>query len=145
MTPQEISDAIDATFLAYSNGDLDGFANCFAEDLHYEDTSGPPIEGRQAFKDYAQGWFNACSDRRMRPVRKIISGHEAAVELHLTGTHNGAPMYGIEPTGARIDFHFATTMKLEAGAVTELKAWYNPLTTMQAVGLVGDLPNRPTG
>jgi ketosteroid isomerase-like protein len=145
MTPKEVSAAIDGAFLAYSNGDFDGFVNCFAEDLHYADTGGgPPIEGRAAFRDYALGWFNACSDRRIVPLRKIISGNEAAVELHHTGTHDRAPMYGLEPAGAKIDFHFAATLRLEGGQVTELKAWYSPLSTMQAIGLLGELPNRPT-
>ena len=146
MTPKEIGDAIDAAFLAYSSGDLEGFVNSFAQDFHYEDTGGgPPIKGRDGFREYASGWFNACSDGRIQPTRKIIAGNEAAVELHLTGTHDGGPMYGKSATGARLDYRFAVTMRFGSGEVTELKAWYSPVSAMQAVGVLGELPTRPTG
>ena len=144
MSPNEISDAIDAMFAAYSAGDLDGFAAGTAEDLHYEDSGGgEPLNGRDAFKEYASGWFNACSDGKLQPTRKIISGDEVGLEMHFTATHDRGPLYGVGPTGKRVDFKFAITLRMRNGEVSELKAWYNPMTAMQAVGVLGDLPTRP--
>ena len=145
MDPNEISAAIDRMFAAYGAGDLDGFAAGVAEDVHYQDTGGgPPLSGRAAFRDYAAGWFDACSGGRLVPVRKIISGDEAAVEMRFAATHDRGPLYGVAPAGKRIEFDFAVTLRFtEKGEVSELKAWYSPLAPMQAVGLVGALPVRP--
>ena len=144
MNAEEMSAAIDRMFAAYSAGDLDGFVAGVAEDMHYEDTGGgPPLTGRVAFRDYASGWFNACSDGVLQPVRKIISGNEAALEMRFTATHDRGPLYGVAPTGKRFEFNFAITLRFSGGEVSELKAWYSPLVPMQTVGLVGDLPGRP--
>lgn len=144
MNADEMSAAIDRMFAAYSAGDLDGFVAGVAEDMHYEDTGGgPPLTGRAAFRDYASGWFKACSDGVLEPVRKIISGNEAAVEMRFSATHDRGPLYGVAPTGQRFAFAFAITLRFADGEVSELKAWYSPLVPMQAVGLVGDLPGRP--
>ena len=143
MQANEIERLIDQTFAAYSAGDMDGFVSGMAEDMHYEDNSGGPLEGRQAFRDYASGWMNASSDGSLTPTRKIISGDEAAVELHYEGTHDQGEMFGLAPTGKHFSFNFVTTLRFASGKLCELKAYYNPITTMQAIGVVGDLPTTP--
>ena len=144
MHAEEMSAAIDRMFAAYSAGDLDGFVAGVAEDMHYEDTGGgPPLTGRAAFRDYASGWFEACSDGVLAPTRKILSDNEAALEMRFTATHDRGPLYGVPPTGKRFEFSFAITLRFAGGEVSELKAWYSPLIPLQAVGLVGELPGRP--
>ena len=143
MKSTEIAGLIDQTFAAYSAGDMDGFVAGMAEDMHYEDNSGGPLEGRAAFKDYALGWMNASSDGSLTPTRKIISGNEASAEMRFEGTHDQGEMFGIPATGTRISFDFVVTLRFDEGKLCELKAFYNPLTTMQAIGLVGELPTRP--
>ena len=144
MDAQAISDAIDKMFGAYSAGDLDGFAAGVAEDLHYEDNGGgPPLAGRAAFRNYASGWFDACSDGRLVPTRKIIAGDEVALEMRFTATHDRGPLYGVAATGNPFEFRFAITIRMKDGEVAELKAWFNPVTPMQAVGLLKELPTRP--
>ena len=144
MDRRETSAAIDRMFAAYTAGDLDGFVAGVAEDLRYQDTGGgPPLRGRAAFRDYASGWFDASSDGALVPLRKIISGDDAAVEMRFTATHDRGPLYGVPPTGRRFELDFAITLRFAKGEVSELKAWYSPLPPMQAAGLVGALPGRP--
>ncbi len=144
MNADEMCAAIDRMFAAYTAGDLDGFVAGVAEDMHYEDTGGgPALTGRAAFRDYASGWLDACSDGALVPLRKIVSGDEAALEMRFSATHDRGPLYGVAPTGKHIEFRFAITLRFAGGEVSELKAWYSPLVPMRAVGLVGDLPGRP--
>ena len=144
MNAAEMSAAIDRMFAAYSAGDLDAFVAAVAADMHYEDSGGgAALTGRAAFRDYASGWFDACSDGVLEPLRKIISGNEAALEMRFTATHDRGPLYGVPPTGKRFELDFAITLRFTGGEVSELKAWYSPLVPMRAVGLVGDLPGRP--
>ena len=144
MNADEMSAAIDRMFAAYSAGDLDGFvAGCARTCTTRTPAAGHPLTGRAAFRDYASGWFDACSDGVLQPVRKIISGDEAALEMRFTATHDRGLLYGVAPTGKRFELAFAITLRFRAGEVSELKAWYSPLGPLQAVGLVGDLPGAP--
>jgi ketosteroid isomerase-like protein len=145
MTRDEISQAIDSAFAAYSAGDLDGFVADFAPDMVYEDNSrAEPLYGRDAFKAYAAGWFDASSDGSIVPLRKIIEGGEAVAELRFEATHDKAPMYGVEATGTRFAFDFSIIASFADGKLTRLKAFYNPVPVMRALGVVGTLPSSPT-
>ncbi len=144
MEASEVSRLIDQTFAAYSAGDLDGFVAGMAEDMHYEDNSGGPLEGRAAFKKYASGWFNACSEGSLTPGRRIISEDEAAVEMHFEGTHDRADMFGVSASGTPLSFDFVVLLRFANGALCELKAFYNPATAWQALGILGELPTTPT-
>ena len=144
MDSNTISSLIDQTFAAYSAGDLDGFVSGMAKDMHYEDNSGGPLEGREAFKRYASGWFDACSDGTLRPGRRIITGGEAAVEMQFKGTHDRSEMFGVPASGAVIEFQFVVLLRFADGELCELKAFYNPATTWQALGILTDIPSTPT-
>lgn len=144
MQANEISRLIDQTFAAYSAGDLDGFVAGMAEDMYYEDNSGGPLKGRDAFKNYASGWFNACSNGTLTPGRKIISEDEAAVEMHFEGTHDRADMFGVSASDTSLSFHFVVLLRFTGGSLSELKAFYNPATAWQALGILGELPATPT-
>ena len=144
MDANEISRSIDQTFAAYTAGDLDGFVAGMAADMHYEDNSGGPLEGRDAFKRYASGWFDACSAGQLTPGRRIINNDEAAVEMHFQGTHDRADMFGVAASGTPLSFHFVVLLKFADGALCELKAFYNPAAAWQALGILGELPATPT-
>ena len=144
MESSEISNLIDQTFAAYSAGDLDGFVAGMAENMHYEDNSGGPLDGRDAFKNYASGWFNACSEGKLLPGRRIITGDEAAVEMRFEGNHDRADMFGVSASGTALSFDFVVLLRFADGALCELKAFYNPATAWQALGILGELPATPT-
>ena len=144
MDRDKMGQAIDRMFAAYSSGDLDGFVAGCATDMDYQDTGGgPPLKGRDAFRDYASGWFDACSDGVLKPVRKILGHDEAALEMRFTATHDRGLLYGVRPTGNQFEFDFAITLRFSGEFISELKAWYSPLAPMLAVGLIKDLPTRP--
>ena len=115
-----------------------------AENMHYEDNSGGPLDGRDAFKNYASGWFNACSEGKLLPGRRIITGDEAAVEMRFEGNHDRADMFGVSASGTALSFDFVVLLRFADGALCELKAFYNPATAWQALGILGELPATPT-
>lgn len=145
MTPERMSEAIDAAWAAFSDGDLDGFVAGCAEDVVYSDNAGQePLHGRDAFRRYAAGWFEASSDRRATPLRKTIGLSRIATEIHLEMTHDGAPLYGVAAAGARIAFDFAMIADFRDGRIARIVAYYNPASVMQDLGLAGGPPaNRP--
>ena len=144
MDADDIARAIDRTFAAYSAGDLDGFLANFAADLAYDDNARTePLHGREAFRTYVEGWLEASSDGTITPVRKIISGDQAAAVLRFECTHDLAPLYGVAATGARITFDFTILVRVADGQINCLDAFYNPFSVMQPLGLLGDLPTGP--
>lgn len=89
MTPERMSEAINAAWAAFSAGDLDGFVAGCAESIIYSDNAGQePLHGLDAFRGYASGWFEASSDRRSRPMRKTIDGCRVATEIRLGMTRS---------------------------------------------------------
>ena len=137
MTPEEMSDAIDAAWAAFSAGDLDGFVAGCAADVVYRDNAGQePLHGLEAFRAYASGWFEASSDRRAAAFRKTIGEGRVAAEVRLEMTHDGAPLYGAEAAGARIAFDFAMIADFRDGRISGIVAYYNPASVMRDLGLV---------
>ncbi|MDE0418931.1 MAG: nuclear transport factor 2 family protein [bacterium] len=145
MTPEEMSEAIDAAWAAFSAGDLDGFVAGCAEDIVYSDNAGEePLHGRDAFRRYASGWFEASSDRRATPLRKTIGGSRIVTEIRLEMTHDGAPLYGVAAAGARIAFDFAMIADFREGRIARIVAYYNPASVMRDLGLTSGAPaDRP--
>ncbi len=141
MTPERMSEAIDATWAAFSSGDLDGFVAGCAEDIVYHDNAGQePLHGLEAFRAYASGWFEASSDRRASAFRKTVGGDRVAAEVRLEMTHDGAPLYGFEAAGARIAFDFAMIADFEDGRIARIVAYYNPAGIMRDLGVLDGPP-----
>ena len=108
MDADTISKTIDDMYAAYSRGDLEGFVAPFADDVFLEENSeNEPVKGRAAF-DYIKGWINVSSDCRITPIRKLISGNEAVVEVHYEATHDRGEFFGLAPTDKRIVFDYVT-------------------------------------
>ena len=91
------------------------------------------------------GWIVASSDRSAEPFRKTIDGNRIATELRLELIHDRAPMYGVEPSGARVAFEFVMIADFANGEIIKIVAYYNPAAAFQALGLLGELPTTPGG
>ena len=60
-------------------------------------------QGTEAIRRYFEELFAACPDFRIEVERIVAEGATSVVQWHATGTFNGAPFLGIEPTGRRTD------------------------------------------
>lgn len=85
----------------YDQRDADVFAGCFTEDLLFEGSIGgteivEPVEGRGAFIEYLEGFWDEQPDQRrhlaMNPVVNDLDGESATVlsYLLLTTAEDGA-------------------------------------------------------
>jgi predicted SnoaL-like aldol condensation-catalyzing enzyme len=57
------------------------------------------LHGAEAMADYFTTLFAALPDFRMKVVAIAESGDDVFVHWHLTGTHTGGRVEGVEPTG----------------------------------------------
>ena len=135
MNIDEMTTMVDEMFEGFSNGDIDKFGVNLAPDIVYEESSEmPPIEGREAFKDYANLWIKCSSDRQLRPIHKLGSADEMVIQLHYAGTHDGDEMYGLPATGKQMYFDAALWLTFSDGKICKLKAFFNPLQLMGHIG-----------
>lgn len=135
MDADTISKTIDDMYAAYSRGDLEGFVASFADNVILEENSeNEPVKGRAAFKDTIKGWINVSSNCCTTPVRKLISGNEAVVEVHYEATHDRGEIFGLAPTGKRIVSDYVAWLSFEGDRIRSVKAFRNPLVLMRQIG-----------
>ena len=144
MSEKEIRAGIDAMWAAYNEKNADGFVGGAAEDLKVSFDGGPPrFHSRAEFRDYAKSMMSWSSDEKVDVVRTIISGNTAAVELHMTGTHDGVPLSGIpgrdisepvEATGAKVDIKWVIVGDFEKGKLQNLQVFFNPMVWLEQIG-----------
>jgi predicted ester cyclase len=60
------------------------------------------VRGPDAIAGYFQALFDALADFHMQIVALAESGDDVFVRWHLTGTHTGARVEGIDPTGRAV-------------------------------------------
>ena len=127
---------------AYNRHDIDGFVGFCAEDIAVRDVGGLVINSRVEFKDYVRAWFDFSTDVKVTVVRTIVDGSFAAAELHLEGTHNAAPLFGVEPTGLHLVNTWAIHVEIVDGLVGRLNIFSNAGLPAQ-LGIMAAPPVRP--
>ena len=136
--------ALEDMWDAYNQRDIDRWVGFCAEDVCVRDTGGLRIDSRAEFKDYVGAWFDCSSDAKVSVVRTIVEGNHAAAELRLEGTHDGAPLYGLEASGAHLDNTWTIHVELVDGLVQDLRIFNNPARFLEQLGIIEPLPVRPT-
>ena len=126
---------------AFNEKDLDRFASYLAEDLNVENLYGMRLDSRAEFEDYLQPLFAMSTDARIAVEHTIVEGEHAAAELHMRATHDGASVYGVEPSGKAIELRWTIHVELAESKVKRIKIFSNPLTILEQLGLSEGLPS----
>ncbi len=70
-------------------------------------------------------------------VERVVGDDEAAVvQWRSTGTFDGAPFLGIEPTGGRIELRGVDIMQIEDGLIARNTIYYDGAAFARAVGML---------
>ena len=143
MSKQDLERLDDLGIGAWENHKPDAFAELFADDFVLKDLTVPePIRTREAVVAYAQAWFTAFPDLRMRRTNRVVGEDSLAAEVEFTGTNTGPLAMGsmvIPPTGKSVVGHGSYFVRVSDGKVTEFSA--NP----DAAGLMVQLGLMPQG
>ncbi len=140
MSIEENLQRVDAGIEAFNDRDLDRFVGLRAESVVRHTPALPePIKGREALREFLQGFFVAFPDGHVEKVRSFGQGDWAIVELTFTGTHTG-PLPGpggtaIPATNKAVRLPYAIVVKSEGGEVTEEHEYYDQLGFMAQLGL----------
>lgn len=135
--------------------DPDAMAAMVGEDVVEEFVVLDTLHGREALRSFFEELFTAVPDSSFE-VEAIhdVDDTTAIGQWHLTGTFEGGPFQGIEPTGEPLDFRGIDVLEFEDrttpdGGEERLLAhntiYYDGLTFARQIGLLPDedsLPDR---
>ena len=119
VSPDRISRAVRAYFLAIRAMDAEAFANTFAEDGTTQDPVGaPPIKGRDGIRDFLESICKNFKSVSLDEESIFVAGNGAAVKW--TGK-------GISSSGKEVRFEGIDVFEVNAeGKIQNVWAYWNP-------------------
>ncbi len=123
----DIDETIDEMFAAFSRGDVEAFTDPISETVIYQEDGQPDVRGKNGFTQIASGFILASSKGKVTPLRKVIHGNQAVIELFYEGVHDQGELYGLKPTGREIAFGWALWLVFDDdGEIVQMKVFYDP-------------------
>ena len=99
---------------------LDLVDELLATDLRFRGSRGAVLEGRDAFRAYAEATRRGFPDWHNEVDELLVEGDRVAARLTWSGTSTG-PFEGREATGARVRYVGAAFFRVASGAIAT--AW----------------------
>jgi steroid delta-isomerase-like uncharacterized protein len=94
------------------------------------------LRGREEIKDFFRGVFAAMPNAETSCLRVVAAETSAAVEWRMTGTFDGEPFQGVDPTGKPIDVRGLDLIEIEDGLIVRNTAYYDNMAYARQVGLM---------
>ena len=92
--------------------------------------------GADEIAAYFEEAFAALPDWHMEVVDLVEQGDHVFVQWHLTGTHTGGPVQGIEPTGRRIELDGMDHFVMRDGKTASNFIVFDQLQWARQVGFI---------
>lgn len=118
-----------------SGRDIDGILELCADDV----TLIWPIdvfEGKGQVRQALEELYRAFPDFDREADRVIVGDGEAAVEFRATGTFEGGPFGGYEPTGKGGTLHGSEVLTIEEGEFARIRVYYDQMEFAREVGVL---------
>ena len=132
MSEENIRVARDAAE-AFRRGDLDAWAQCFADDIDYRAVEGAPddhgpIHGKDALRAYVQDWQDTFDDFVSEPVELIDASEDDVVAvIRISGR---AKLSGVET-----DLTYAAVYTFRDGKIALGREYWTREEALEAAGL----------
>src|SRR5512132_2080467 len=94
------------------------------------------LRGRDELRDYFTSLFAAIPDAQTTITRLVAGEQSCAVEWRLEGTLSGAPLMGIEPTGAHVEIRGLDLIELEDDQIVSNTAYFDGMSIARQIGLL---------
>ena len=96
-----------------------------------------PVEGIDAYGEYAATMMGAFPDVTGEIHEIIVSGDRVTGRWTIAGTHEG-DLFGIEPTGESIEIEGIALFRMEDGRIAEKRYRQDDLGMLEGLGAVED-------
>lgn len=97
------------------------------------------MQGPDLYRALASGTRNVFPDMTFTIEDMLVAEERIALRWTMTGTHEGEPMFGVEPTGQEIELTAIEINRFEGGKLIETWTQSDQLGLMQQLG--GDSPD----
>src|SRR5262249_46177214 len=93
---------------AWNAHDVEQALAIFPDEVVWHDVSSPqPFSGKDAIRQYLQGWFSAFPDIKITVTNRVVTDDQVAAEIDFVGTNTGALQFApgapaIPATGRKV-------------------------------------------
>ena len=140
MSRADVERIDDQGIAAWDSHDADAFADLMADDFAWTDLTLPePMRTKDEARQYAQAWFTAFPDMRIKETNRIVTDDAVAVELEFTGTNTGPmTMAGreIPPTGKTVLGKGAYFARIKDGKIVQYNTHPDVAGLMMQLGFM---------
>lgn len=127
-------------FAAWDAGDPEAIAAFFADDFTttYTAWTGDEVTVEPAaVTDWIAGWLDVIADMTHEVHTLVAEDDQVMAQITYRGLHAGE-LFGIEPTGTRVEVDEYLRFRIEAGQIVELDWLGDDLGLLRQLGV--DLP-----
>jgi steroid delta-isomerase-like uncharacterized protein len=126
---------------AWNAHDAERAAAIFPDDIVWQDTGSPqPMHGKDALRQYLQGWFMAFPDIKITVTNRVATEDQLASELEFVGTNTGdlqlAPGATIPATGKTVHGKGTYFVRFKDGKPVEVHSYPDLAGMMMQLGLM---------
>ena len=147
MSADDVKKLDEQAMRAWDKHDINGFIGLFDTSATWVDIGVPqPMKGKDAFRQYMQGWYTAFPDMRAKTINRVVSETEVAAEVVFEGTHTG-PLQGppgtpaVPATGKKVIGKGTYFAKVRNGKIVEFHSYPDMAGTLMQLGLMGPPPS----
>ena len=141
MSIQDNLKADEEEIAAWNAHDVERAAAVFPDEIVWIDTGSPqPLKGKDALRQYLQGWFTAFPDIQITVTNRVVTEDQVASELDFSGTNSGplqlAPGTTIPATGRKVNGKGTYFVRFEDGKPVEVHSYPDLAGMMMQLGLM---------
>jgi predicted ester cyclase len=120
----------------WTKGRLDLIDELISDDfVDHIDFPGIDEVGRARYRASVEAMHTAFPDYREEILWSVAEEDRAVSYTLLTGTHQG-PLYGMEPTGRKVEYNAMGALRFESGMAVERWGFGDSMVMMQQLGLL---------
>lgn len=122
MSPEKITEVVNAYFDAICSLDCEAWIATFAADAVSHEPGNPPLEGHDALRAFFNGVAAGFENIRMLPDQVFVVGNEAGIKWSASG---------LGKTGRQAKFEGVDVFTLnDYGKIQTVKAYWDPAAMM---------------
>jgi steroid delta-isomerase-like uncharacterized protein len=131
-----VEECVTAYFDAIAARDVHALGEHWREDGVDEIVPIGVLRGRGEIRDFFRELFAAVPDLETQVVRVVAGDRLAALEWRMSGTFNGAPFQGIDPTGNEVQMRGLDLFEVEDGQIVGNTGYYDGAEFVRQVGMM---------
>lgn len=129
-------------FAAWNAHDIDGSLALYSDEIVWIDVGiQEPLRGKEAVRQYIQGWFSAFPDVKLTVKNRLVTEDQVAGELEWSGTQSGPLQLGpgtpaLPATGKKVVGKGTYFVRVKDNKAVEVHTYPDNVGLMIQLGLM---------